>query len=209
MGWGFPMARVTCRCGETLDVTPGNPDRLTCLRCGAKIRVRRSSKNQRATGPPGDGFVRFYCPCGRRLKIRIEEESELGKCPDCGRIVPVPESARLATGNTSKHAQDQRQNTRPLSGMRTVEMDAVDLANLDQWARCHQAKASQPEQPQDSLTIDAKRQSRNPTRTGATPLEVSKTLNVEAGLHLCTRCGKPLHFSASVCRCCGEPAPRC
>ena len=33
---------VTCRCGETLKVRSGDPDRLTCPRCGAKIRIRRS-----------------------------------------------------------------------------------------------------------------------------------------------------------------------
>ena len=103
------MARVTCRCGETLEVTSNDPDRLTCPRCGANIRVRKSPRNQRGMVSSGDGFVRFYCPCGRRLKIRIDKQLDAGKCPDCGRIVPVPESARLAPGKPSKQAQDRSQ----------------------------------------------------------------------------------------------------
>ena len=85
------MARVTCRCGEMLTVTTGDPDRLTCSRCGAKIRVRRSPAQRPEAAESEDGYVRFNCPCGRRLKVRADERPEAGKCPDCGRIVPVPE----------------------------------------------------------------------------------------------------------------------
>ena len=85
------MAQVTCRCGETLKVTSGDPDRLTCPRCGAKIRIRRSPAQRPEATESGDGYVRFNCPCGRRLKVRGDERPEAGKCPDCGRIVPVPE----------------------------------------------------------------------------------------------------------------------
>ena len=189
-------------------MSSGGPERLTCLRCGAKIRVRRSPKNKRATAPSGDGFVRFYCPCGRRLKIRVEEQSEAGKCPDCGRIAPVPESAQLATDKTSKQAQDQGQRDRLPSGMRTVDMDTADLEYLDQWSRRHQAKASWPEEPEQGVTPDTKLEAQEVPHTEATFLEVPKVLNVEAGLRVCTRCGTPLHLSATVCRSCGEPAPR-
>ncbi len=202
------MARVICRCGETLEVSSGNPEHLTCLQCGAKIRVRRSPKNKTATASSGDGFVRFYCPCGRRLKIRIQEQSEAGKCPDCGRIVPVPESARLATDKTSKQAQDRGQRGRPLSGMRTVDMDAADFERLEQWSRHHQVKASRPEDPKQGVTPHTKKEHGDVPYTEATVLEVPKALNVEAGLRVCTRCGMPLHLSATVCRSCGEPAPR-
>ena len=198
------MARVTCRCGEILEVSSGDPEQLSCLRCGAKIRVRRSLKNKRATAPSGDGFMRFYCPCGRRLKIRIEEQSEAGKCPNCGRIVPVPESARLATDKTSKQAQGQGQRGRPLSGMRTVDMDAADFEHLEQWSRRHQAKASRQEDPKQGATPDVKMEVQDVRQMEATALEVPKALNVEAGLRVCTRCGTPLHLSATVCRSCGE-----
>ena len=89
------MARVTCRCGETLQVKSGDPDRLVCWKCGAKIRVHRSPSAPRASAAaaPDDGYVRFNCPCGRRLKVQAADRPDAGKCPDCGRVVPVPDAA--------------------------------------------------------------------------------------------------------------------
>ena len=200
------MARVTCRCGETLDVPPTDPERLTCLRCGAKIRVRRSPEKQRTTAPSADGFVRFYCPCGRRLKVRIEEQSKSGKCPDCGRIVPVPQSARLPAGKTSKQVHGQ--SGRPPSGTRTEDMDAADFEHLDQWSRRHQPKASLSEKLEPGHAPGAQMEARHFHHVDSVPLKVPETVKVEAGLRVCTRCRKPLHLSATVCRFCGELAPR-
>src|SRR6516225_1388802 len=92
------MARVTCRCGEVLKVKSGGPERIDCPRCGARIRLRRRSSASTPASLQGvseteDGYIRFVCPCGRRLKVRAADRPEAGKCPDCGRVVPVPESA--------------------------------------------------------------------------------------------------------------------
>src|SRR5260370_25131205 len=90
------MAQVTCRCGEVLKARAGGPERIDCPRCGARIRLRRRSRSPgslQGVSEPEDGYLRFHCPCGRRLKVRAENRPEAGKCPDCGRVVPVPESA--------------------------------------------------------------------------------------------------------------------
>src|SRR5271166_1962663 len=89
------MPRVTCRCGEKLKIPPGAPERIECSRCGAKIRLRRTARPEEIDAA-GDGYLRFHCPCGRRLKVASEGRPNAGKCPDCGRVVPVPETAWFA-----------------------------------------------------------------------------------------------------------------
>src|ERR1700722_8425391 len=121
------MPRVTCRCGEKLDVQPGGPERINCPKCGAKIRLRRASA-QSPGGELGDGFLRFLCPCGRRLKVSAIDRPVAGKCPDCGRVVPVPTSAQASTT-----AVTSKQTAHTDMEARTEELDAVDLAQLMQW----------------------------------------------------------------------------
>ncbi len=199
------MARVTCRCGETLKVTSGDPDRLTCPRCGAKIRVRRSpAQRPEATEPEEDGYVRFNCPCGRRLKVRGDERPEAGKCPDCGRIVPVPESGWNEATDASPGSKGQSP-THPTA--RTEDMDAADLERLERWASRYKAASNHNQQAGDESTTSHQALSvASPTamaRDSSPPV-----MKVEAGLRVCPRCGKPLHMSATVCRSCGEPVPK-
>src|SRR5262245_31048553 len=127
------MAQVTCRCGEVLKVKSSGPERIVCPRCGARIRLHHRSKSEVA-GEAEDDYLRFLCPCGRRLKVRRQSGLEAGKCPDCGRIVPVPESAWSA----SPPAED---SARGDPDARTDEMDADDLAQLEEWAARHLGRA--------------------------------------------------------------------
>src|SRR5579875_1537674 len=93
------MSRVTCRCGEVISVkSDSGPERVACPKCGARIRLRRKAAASASAliggpGGSGDGYIRFHCPCGRRLKILATSLRTAGKCPDCGRLVPVPEPA--------------------------------------------------------------------------------------------------------------------
>ena len=110
------MPRVNCRCGEVLSLPVDGPDRVVCPKCGAKIRVRRTLK-----AGDIDGFIRFACPCGRRLKVRVAEGAQAGKCPDCGRVVPVPKSSESLAPTDSDAT--------------TQELSAEELARLEEWAR--------------------------------------------------------------------------
>src|SRR3954451_12618739 len=131
------MARVTCRCGETFKVQSTDPDRLVCSRCGAKIRVRRGPTAPEGMGGDDDGYVRFNCPCGRRLKVQAADRREAGKCPDCGRIVPVPDSAWSQVGGAGQGPGDSPRTGRARPASRTEDMDVADLARLEQWASRH------------------------------------------------------------------------
>ena len=117
------MPRVTCRCGEKLKVEPDGPERIDCPKCGAKIRLRRST-SPRVMRTAGDGYLRFLCPCGRRLKVPTVDRPVAGKCPDCGRVVPVPTSAQTPsiTAPTKRAAQSDPE-------ARTEELNDDDLAH--------------------------------------------------------------------------------
>ncbi len=116
------MARATCRCGQALDLPPEGVERVVCPKCEARVRIvrKRSPAGPGASSPAGDGFIRFSCPCGRRLKVSAAERPGHGKCPDCDRIVPVP------AGATSDAAETP-----------TQEMDPADVARLNAWAKAH------------------------------------------------------------------------
>jgi len=128
--------KATCRCGHLLDIPEEGADRVVCPKCDAKIRVRRIPP-----GTPGsDGFIRFACPCGQRLKVKVDEDGSYpaaGRCPECGRAVPVPASGSNPMVPTA-HPES-----------RTAELDANDMTVLENWARGHLAKAkvSEPAAP--------------------------------------------------------------
>jgi hypothetical protein len=200
------MARVTCRCGEVLNVKSGGPERIDCPRCGARIRLRRrrssSSGSLGGVSETDDGYIRFHCPCGRRLKVLAADRPEAGKCPDCKRVVPVPESAwSTSTPAASLGRSDP--------AARTEDMDAEDLARLEEWSARHRDGTSRPVAGAgDDITPAAM-----PFVTGLeagpdVPGRSSSMVQYEAGLRVCPRCGKPVHLSATTCRECGSSVPR-
>ncbi len=194
------MPQVTCRCGENLPVPPESPDHLDCIRCGARIRLRRPKP--RANIGIGDGFIRFLCPCGRRLKVSADVRPKAGKCPDCGRIVPVPTS----TYGTLKHSASKNETE-----ARTEDLDANDLAELEKWSAGHAMVSDRvdAESAKTSLAPFIRGADYNDERSPA-PIVIPQASMVkfETGLRICPRCKKPLHLSADNCRACGMPVPR-
>lgn len=183
------MAQVRCRCGEVLEVAEGE-ERIVCDRCGTRIRLRRSG---RAEAPKDDGFVRFPCPCGRRLKVRAINRPKVGRCPDCGRAVPVPDKA-LAAALADPET-------------RTEELDRDDLALLERWAARHgvapadvspfaRPRPQAPATPPPSSPPDPE------------PYAPPQAIQVEAGLRVCPKCGQPLHMNAIACPSCGAYTPK-
>jgi len=191
------MPRATCRCGEILNVPAEGPERIVCPKCGARIRVRRMG-----TGPPrglgdGDGFVRFACPCGRRLKVRVDEGIPAsGKCPDCGRIVPVP------TTSTQPASSQTLATNHPESV--TEELSATDLATLEQWKKARLAARS----PDPDAGPSAEASTATMPIPSIAQSAAAAEGRVEAGLRVCPRCGKPVHLSSIVCRTCGAHVPK-
>jgi hypothetical protein len=201
------MPRVTCRCGEKLKVQPDSPERIDCPKCGAKIRLRRAVVAVQTVGGAGDGFLRFLCPCGRRLKVPAEDRPVAGKCPDCGRVVPVPTSAQAKSAPVASKRGPQSDPE-----ARTEELDADDLAQLETWgARCA-ANSTQPVGPLSTSTgLHAVASGADPDANLAfiTPaIFPASEVKFEAGLRVCPRCKKPVHLGAAICRECGTPVPR-
>jgi hypothetical protein len=130
------MPRVTCRCGHKESVPADGPERIVCPKCAAKIRVRRQALP--GPGESGDGFIRFACPCGRRLKVKAAATPQAGKCPDCGRIVPVPST------NFGSHPEAP-----------TEDLSPADVAMLDEWSQRRQAMASPSAPPSASAAAKA------------------------------------------------------
>jgi hypothetical protein len=200
------MPRVTCRCGEKLNVQPDGPERIECAKCGAKIRLRRRAVVL-PPGEAGDGFLRFLCPCGRRLKVSSVDRPVAGKCPDCGRVVPVPTSAQ-ATPATTPLKQVSESDTEA----RTEELDATDLAYLEQWSSRYVGNPNRAEPPISTTTgfhaIPASTGPNTEIAFVSPMLPPASAVKFEAGLRVCPRCKKPVHLGAAICRECGTPVPR-
>src|SRR5947209_3916248 len=131
------MPRATCRCGQKLSVPIDGPDRVICPKCSARIRVRKSTPKLGTD----DGFVRFSCTCGRRLKVRVIAGAPLPqaeKCPDCGETVPVPDDAPVKPSSSAV----VKSVPAPVLETPTEELDAAELAALESWAQAHLEKAS-------------------------------------------------------------------
>ena len=193
------MPCVICRCGEKLKLPTECLEHINCPRCSARIRVR--CELPKGNVADEDGFIRFLCPCGRRLKVPAEEPPKAGRCPDCGRVVPVPTS-RFGTLNFTSGKNDVE--------TRTQDLDASDLAELKRWSDRYWVDS---EQAQDNSVK---------TRLLAVPLEPdndelgllssmiprASVVKFETGLRICPQCQKPLHLGSNNCRECGIPVPR-
>ena len=119
------MPRATCRCGQVLSVPVDGPERVVCPTCSAKIRVRRATPKL----GKGDGFIRFFCPCGRKLKVRVVAGAPMptaGKCPDCGEVVPVPEEEPKPSSSAEVRASSTPNYETPTEELSTVDMEALE-----------------------------------------------------------------------------------
>jgi hypothetical protein len=195
------MHRVTCRCGEKLNVPPENPEYLDCTRCGARIRLRRRKPG--GDDVTGDGFLRFLCPCGRRLKVSAVSRPNAGKCPDCGRVVPVP------TGTLGELKKLTIRSTE--ADARTEDLDDDDLAELEKWSARHLASSGQAEgNPASAVPMSSVQVTNDDQGLGLlpSPIPQASLVKFETGLRVCPRCKKPLHLRADNCRACGMPVPR-
>ena len=88
-------------------------------------------------------------------------------------------------------------------------MDVADLKRLEQWASRYQAAPNQDERLSGESTTTSHQSLGAVSPTEPAPEGLPPVLKMEAGLRVCPRCGKPLHMSATVCRACGEPVPKC
>lgn len=87
---------VTCTCGKTIRLSPQYAGKIIrCPHCHAEVAVRhdRSPTIQGDAGTPGDGFIRFTCTCGQRMKVPSRYAGRFGKCPRCGMRLRIPRAS--------------------------------------------------------------------------------------------------------------------
>ncbi len=113
------MATAICRCGERLEIPSNGEAKVTCPRCGARVRIRL-----KPTSDDAKHFIRLVCGCGQRLKVPAENPPSHVRCRDCQRVVAVPirNAKELEVG--------------------TEELVATDHASLEQWKASHRERGS-------------------------------------------------------------------
>lgn len=137
------MARATCRCGQDLQVPANGASHMTCPRCSAKVRLIRKTRLGDGEGVPvasSDGFIRFNCPCGRRLKVSATDRPTHGKCPDCDRIVPVPEGVGAGIPLSTNSAETP-----------TDEFAPSQVAAIETWIKGHTGAKSTAEMAAEAV----------------------------------------------------------
>lgn len=95
--------RVRCSCRKEIEVSRQYAGKIVqCPRCRERVQVPREGA-QRPLGTPGSAsptaapkkgprlYIRFACPCGRKMKVPTRYAGRSGKCPQCGATVRVPE----------------------------------------------------------------------------------------------------------------------
>jgi predicted RNA-binding Zn-ribbon protein involved in translation (DUF1610 family) len=185
------MPQATCRCGQHLTLPADLTQRVVCPQCGARVRIRlRSQENW-----PADGFIRFLCECGRRLKVPARNRPSHGQCPDCGRVLPIPEPGGSTTMPPG-HPETP-----------TAELGPQDRATLQAWIARHTGAAPGAAPPAAQRPGPVVVTPGAEPETALTPGAEGSPV-VEAGLRLCPDCGHPLHLRAEVCRSCGSVVPR-
>jgi ribosomal protein L40E len=183
------MPRATCRCGQALAIPADPTERVVCPGCGARVRIRQKPATAKVGAEiPADGYIRFFCECGRRLKVDAASPPPFGKCPDCGAVVPVPATS-LTTARPPGHPESP-----------TEELAASDRAAVEKWSTSHRARAAAsvappPPEPEPGTL---------PTMAFSLP----PSDRVEVGMRICAHCGQPIHLGAENCRNCGTAVPK-
>ena len=105
----------------------------------------------------------------------------MGKCPDCGRVVPVPSPAHAGA-----HPEAD-----------TTELSPEQRIALDQWAARFPNRPPGADRPPPD----------DDTPISIAPPHAA-TARAEAGLRVCPNCKRPIHLGADTCRACGTAVPR-
>jgi hypothetical protein len=134
------------------------------------------------------------------LKVAIQGRPEAGKCPDCGRVVPVPASVLVASGPAGGSLPADPE-------ARTEDLSADDMARLDRWAARHSSRSTRRDEPDAVAPIGAN-EGVGEGGFGAAGGNLPSVVKFEAGMRVCPRCRKPVHLGLTHCRECGNPVPR-
>jgi ribosomal protein S27E len=95
--------RVACLCGAYLIIGAERAGgEVTCPQCGNTLSVPDAPEPDESQVPePGeDGYIRYYCVCGKALKNRADLVGSWVRCPLCETVMRVPQfSTRRSSGD--------------------------------------------------------------------------------------------------------------
>ena len=153
----------------------------------------------------GDGFVRFHCPCGRRLKVPAKGGPRRASAPTAGGL-----SRSLRPRGPRQSPGKNRYQAIPKHGPRKWTPTT--------WPAWKNGPRRIWPIPIAPATRATKTTSLVPVLPGTDPVADTAYINpatppnsavkFEAGMRICPRCKKPIHLGASTCRACGTPVPR-
>jgi hypothetical protein len=91
------IIHATCSCGRTISTSRQYSGKIVrCPDCKGRVLMPESIEPALQQGPKAfsrdDGFIRFACSCGKRIKMPARYAGRWGKCPQCDARVRIPAS---------------------------------------------------------------------------------------------------------------------
>ena len=119
-----------------------------------------------------------------------------GKCPECGRVVPVPP---LGCGTLNSPKGKKPRGNDPES--RTEDLDPAELAELEKWSGRYLTKSGQAEGPLSTtgiIAVNSRAENDNNIGLPINAFVQASVVKFETGLRVCPRCKKPLHLTRII-----------
>ncbi len=95
---------ATCSCGQVVKASRQYGGQTVCCpACKGEVMMPEALPAERpSTGLSGavghDGYIRFACSCGKRIKVSVRQAGRRGRCPRCDARIRVPRAPEHGHG---------------------------------------------------------------------------------------------------------------
>jgi len=90
--------RFMCSCGKRLKVPAAFVGKIArCPQCQKRLTIPGKRPAAPEAAPPQaqkpkEQFIRFVCPCGKRIKVPTKFAGKSGRCPRCQSQLKIPDA---------------------------------------------------------------------------------------------------------------------